>query len=259
MNTLPEFQHRVVNALLGDGEIPVEGDFAEDPVSVATGTAVYRNNVFAALTKALGDLYPVVKQLVGDGFFAYAANDFVIHNPPNTPVLVDYGDGFPDFLDGFEAAASLPYLGDVARFELARHQALYSPDADSLLPEALKDIPQERLGDIRLQPHPSVRLLRSSYPVDAIWDAHQDDAEPDETLAFPDHETCLLIARPEMKVKTMAFVAESFDFIMRLCVGESLDQAFAATGGDWNPEQILSELLVFGAFFDFSISVEKQF
>jgi hypothetical protein len=257
MITLPEFQHGVAKALLGDEENLIEGDFAEGPVSVTTGTAVYRNNVFAALTKALGDLYPVVKQLVGDGFFAYAANDFVIRNPPNTPVLVDYGDGFPDFLDDFEAAASLPYLGDEARFELARHQALHSPDADSLRPEALKKIPQERLGDIRFRLHPSARLLRSPYPVDAIWEAHQDGAEPDETLTFPDHETCLLVARPEMTVKTMAFAAETFDFIIRLCDGEPLDQAFAATGGDWDPERALSDLLVFGAFINFSLSGEK--
>lgn len=258
MNTLPEFQHGVVKVLLGDGENPIEGEFAEGPVPVSTGTAVYRNNVFAALTKALGDLYPVVKQLVGDGFFAYAANEFVIRNPPNTPVLVTYGDGFPDFLDGFEPAATVPYLGDVARFELARHQALHAPDANPLRPEALKDIPPERLGDIRFRLHPSCRLLRSSYPVAAIWEAHQDGAEPDETVEFLDQETFFLIARPEMMVKTMVLAAGSYDLNIRLSEGDSLAEAFAATGGDWGLEQGLSDLLIFGAFVEFSLPEETQ-
>ena len=36
--------------------------------------AVYRNNVFGCLTRALANTYPVVEKLVGEGFFKYAAS-----------------------------------------------------------------------------------------------------------------------------------------------------------------------------------------
>ena len=89
MSTLHEFQQGMVDALLSDGDAFPDGAFAGGGISLSAGTAVYRNNVFAALTKALGDLYPVVKQLVGNGFFAYAANDYVIARHPGSSVPFD--------------------------------------------------------------------------------------------------------------------------------------------------------------------------
>jgi len=253
MTTLHEFQRGMLNALLADAGGLLEADFASGGIPVAAGTAVYRNNVFAKLTEALGDLYPVVKRLVGDGFFAYAASDFVQHHPPRTPVLVDYGVGFPDFLDSFKPAATVPYLGAVARYELARHQALNAPDAESLGTGAFKGIPADRIGDLRLRLHPSCRLLRSPFPVEAIWDAHQDGNAPDPSMEFPTHETCLLIARPGMTVESMVLATEAFDLISKIADGETLARAFSATGGAWNPEQALTDLLIFGTFTDVSL------
>lgn len=257
MTTLHEFQHGMLNAVLADGDGLLEADFAAGGIPVSTGAAVYRNNVFAKLTEALGDLYPVVKRLVGDGFFAYAANGFVRRHPPRTPVLVQYGDGFPDFIDSFKPAETVPYLSGVARYELARHQALNALDVETLGAGAFKGIPEDRFGDLRFRLHPSCRLLRSPYPVEAIWDAHQAGGEPDPSMEFPAHETCLVVARPGLTVNTMALVAEAFDLLSRLKTGETLAQAFAATGGAWDPEQTLTDFLVFGAFVDFSLFEEK--
>lgn len=257
MSTLHEFQRGMRSALLNDEVAFLKNDFAEVHVPISAGTAVYRNNVFAALTKALGDLYPVVKQLVGDGFFAYAANDYITAHPPSSPVLADFGDGFPAFLDGFDAAQSVPYLSAMARLELARHLALHAADADPLNPKALKGVQPECLGDLRFRLHPSAHLLRSSFPVNAIWDAHQDGGEPDGSLEFTGRETCLLVARPKMAVKILAISVENFEFITRLAAGDTLTQAFAVARDDLAPEQILSELLVFGAFADFDLSEEK--
>jgi len=120
----------------------------------------------------------------------------------------------------------------------------------------LKGIAPERTGDLRFGLHPSVHLLRSAYPVDAICQAHQGGSEMEGELEFPSQDTCLLVARPGMVVKVLSLSVESFEFVTRLVAGDTLSQAFAATGGDWNPEHILSELLGFGAFVDFTLSEE---
>ena len=49
--------------------------------------AVYRNNVAIALTQALADTFPVVKQLVGDEFFDAMAGVYLREQPPRSPVL----------------------------------------------------------------------------------------------------------------------------------------------------------------------------
>ena len=90
------------------------------------GFSVYRNTVTKGCVDALVANYPTVARLVGDDWFRAAAAVFVRQNPPRCPMLVSYGDAFPDFLATFEPAAELPYLADVAlldRFWIEAHVA----------------------------------------------------------------------------------------------------------------------------------------
>ena len=81
--------------------------------------AVYRNNVVVGLTETLKDAFPAVHRIVGADFFRAMARAYVMVEPPRSPILLDYGAGFPDFIRQFEPAAVLPYLADVARIERA--------------------------------------------------------------------------------------------------------------------------------------------
>jgi hypothetical protein len=47
------------------------------------------------------------------------ARSYVALAPPSSPIMLDYGAGFPDFIGAFEPAKCLPYLQDVARIERA--------------------------------------------------------------------------------------------------------------------------------------------
>ncbi|MBC8337851.1 MAG: putative DNA-binding domain-containing protein [Rhodospirillales bacterium] len=259
MSTLHEFQTGFVKALWSADEVLPEEGFAMGGIPVAAGLAVYRNNVFAGLAGVLGDLYPVVKMLVGDAFFAHAAQEFVKSHPPASPVLAEYGGDFPDFLAAFEAAESVPYLSGVAELELARHQALSAPEAEPLAASALKAVPEEHLAVLCFEFHPSVRLVASVFPVDAIWAAHQKNCEKDQVFdvsAFdiPDRAARLLVARPGESIETMELSHEAFDFVSRLIVGEPLGRAFTAAGDGWDPQQTLADLLVFGAFTGFQLT-----
>lgn len=153
---------------LDAGGLP-PGVTAPAPEEAARRFAVYRNNVVHGLTQALVRRFPVVERLVGPAFFAAMARVFVAAHPPRTPVLLRYGDAFPGFLAGFPPVAHLPYLADVARLELARGAAYHAADAAPLDPEALRTAGPRT----RLRLHPSLRLLRSDWPVVAIWAANQ--------------------------------------------------------------------------------------
>ena len=63
--------------------------------------AVHRNNMIASLVAALAARFPVVHQLVGDEFFRAMARLYVTNEPPRSPVLLLYGDRFPDFVENF--------------------------------------------------------------------------------------------------------------------------------------------------------------
>ena len=68
----------------------------------------------------------MVEKLVGEGFFRYAASQFIRQYPSKSGDLNEFGYEFPEFLETFEPAAKLNYLPDVARLELAYHEAYYA-------------------------------------------------------------------------------------------------------------------------------------
>ena len=63
--------------------------------------AVYRNNVAAGLIDALAQRFPVVRRLVGDAFFEAMARGYVVTCPPASPIMLLYGESFPDFVENF--------------------------------------------------------------------------------------------------------------------------------------------------------------
>src|SRR5260370_12982563 len=140
--------------------------------------AVYRNNVVAGLTETLKDAFPAVHRIVGTDFFRAMARAYVMVEPPRSPIMLDYGAGFPDFIRQFDPAAGLPYLADVARIERAWTEAYHTPEASPIDLAVLAAIPPERLPEIRLRLHPSIRLVWSQYPALTIWQMNVWDAVP---------------------------------------------------------------------------------
>jgi hypothetical protein len=68
--------------------------------------AVYRNNVAVGLIGALEARYPVSRRIAGDDLFRAMARAFVRAHRPRSPVMIAYGDEFPEFVaDYLEAAA----------------------------------------------------------------------------------------------------------------------------------------------------------
>ena len=69
---------------------------------------VYRNNVTVSLIDALAAIYPAVQRITGTDFFRAMARFHVRESPPASPLLFEYGRGFPDFIAGYEHAQTLP-------------------------------------------------------------------------------------------------------------------------------------------------------
>jgi hypothetical protein len=76
--------------------------------------AVYRNNVVAGLVNALAARFPAVQRIVGEEFFRAMAQVYARAHPPRSRLLMQYGEDFAEFIEGFEPAAELVYLADVA-------------------------------------------------------------------------------------------------------------------------------------------------
>jgi hypothetical protein len=186
MSAWPDLQAAFGAAMLTDDPAAPDGALAAlvraDRLSADARLRIYRHHVLTTLSDALRSAYPVVTRLVGDGFFAYAADRYVRVHPPGGPCLFEYGDSFPAFLASFPPCRSLEYLPDVARLEWALHVAAHAPDATGLDAEGLRGLRPADAGRLVVRFHPSVSLLVSSWPVDRVWLANRPDGETEEPV-----------------------------------------------------------------------------
>jgi hypothetical protein len=225
MPSLSDMQAGFAGALLRPGGPVPDGLASPHRLAPRRRFGVYRNNVHASLTVVLRDRFPAVQRLVGAEFFAAMAREFIAMHPPRSTVLMRYGGNFAGFIDGFAPVAGLPYLGDVARLEWARAVALHAADARPLEIEALRRIPPEHVERLIFTLHPSLRILRSEWPVISIWDANQLEGAAQADLGAGGEDA--LVLRPGLEVVVHRLPDGGAAFIAALAGGQSLGAAAA--------------------------------
>jgi hypothetical protein len=208
--------------------------------------AVYRNNVVASLIEAMIQRFPAVCSIVGDEFFRAMARDFVFASPPRSPVLLSYGEAFPDFLESFAPAAGLPYLADVARLEIARGQAHHAADAAPVTAEALAALDPRRPG-VRVGIHPAVRLIRSAYPMVTLWAMNAGAQTPAAIDDWSAEDA--VVARPAHRVLVHRLPPGGFTFLQALRDGVALEAAMMAAfavSDQFDASAAVADLVGFG-------------
>lgn len=246
-------QSRFAGALLGgDGHVPP--GLTSSSSATSRRFAIYRNNVLFGLSGALAARYPATQQIVGEEFLAAMTREFVLHHPPSSPVLLDYGEGFADFVETFEPASELAYLPDVIRLEDLRTRAYHSADSTPLSPQELAGIAPEKLGDVVFALHPSTAILRSPHPVVTIWAMNSGEAElgPIENWAGED----ALVVRPHQLVHVNRLPQGGATFLEALAsgtpLGDAAEAAMSQTPG-FDLAANLSGAMHAGAFTRFHI------
>ncbi|RWB34943.1 DNA-binding domain-containing protein [Mesorhizobium sp.] len=211
--------------------------------------AVYRNNVTVSLIDALAASFPATLRITGPDFFRAMARFHVRETPPTSPLLFEYGRDFPDFIERYEYAQSMPWLADVARMERAWLDAYHAADAEPLASGALASIPPERLADTVFVPHPATRAIRSRYPVVTIFAANRSDGPVGRIDASGREDA--LITRPGLEVNVLHLPPGSAVFLDRLMAGEPLGAAAAAAfaeRAEFDLSANIADLLQAGAF-----------
>jgi len=223
MSSLRELQTGFRAALLAADERGVAPEVLDDGLSVAARLAVYRHHVLTSLTAALEPTFPVVCRLVDRRFFGWLADRYVRERPPAGPCLFEYGADFADFIAAFPACAHLPWLADVARLEWAMNAALHAPEVATLDANALRAALSAELTQRTFRLEPSLTLLESAWPVDAIWRANQPDG--DGTVDLERGRVRLEVRRVGDDVVYRALSPATFAFRAGLAAGGTLEDA----------------------------------
>jgi len=222
---LGALQRMLQQAVLGNPE-PLLTSIHPAGAKASERIAIYRHQLLDSLTAALAEVYPVTRQLVGGDYFDQLARMHIDTRPPRTPLLAMYGGDFAATIDGSEGCARLPYLADVARLEWLLHEADRSAGDAPLdmkrAAEALKAGDDQRLELIA-----SFGLLRSQWPIDAIWRAHQRD-ELAERLELENRLAFIEVASDEHGTYVRSLSTGEHALREKLAAGATIAEAASA-------------------------------
>lgn len=138
---------------------------------------VYRSNISGAHLNALDQAFPVTREVLGARYwqqllvaeiacFAVAELDLHAYGAFVCGLLHTAQRCRPELAD-------FPYLADLAALEWGVHTARFAADDPAFDWTAFAALANEQQANATLQPSAALKILRSDYPVDAIWHAHQ--------------------------------------------------------------------------------------
>ncbi|MDS9468968.1 DNA-binding domain-containing protein [Paracoccus sp. MBLB3053] len=242
-----EFTRQFHRKLLSGEEPPP--NLAASAEEAKARFAVYRNNVVHGLSSALARRFPVVERLVGSEFFRAMAVHYLRSDPPGSPILQDWGEGFPEFAADFPPLSGLPYLPDVARLEWLSGRAYHAADMPRLTPDALAGA-STNPASFAPGLHPSVAVLASRHAVFSIWQANQ-PGETAQGLVSDRPESVLILRDYRDRVRLLQITPGDAAFVKTLRDGKSLLQAALAAAdreAGHQPSGILGLLASYAAF-----------
>ncbi len=245
--SLAAFQDAFVAALT---DVPDSAAGAIAELVAQPGFAVYRNTLTKGCVDALRANFPAVERLVGEEWFAAAATLYAREMPPRSGPLLEYGEDFPAFQQGFEPARELPYLSGVAQLDLLWLEVLSAVEQPVLALAALAAQNPEQLARQTLVPRAALRWRWfAELPVYSIWRCTREQCEVPSTLVWQGEGA--LLSRSAGRIGWQPLERGGCVFLDACAAGRSLEQASElalAVQPELDFNDLLGRLLAAGAF-----------
>ena len=168
---LPAQQRAFLQALCAEGEAASLPLLRARPDGGPARLAIYRHAYRARLIGALADNYTVLQRALGDETFEALGLAYLSTHPSQQPSIRWFGHRLAEFMVARDDLVPHPALIDIARMDWALRDAFDAADAPALALGALASLPAEAWSGLRLQPHPSLRLLTLDWNIEPAWRA----------------------------------------------------------------------------------------
>jgi hypothetical protein len=246
-SSLAEFQDAFAAGLAGE-VATLDADMAA--LAAQPGFAVYRNGVAKHAADAVAANFPAVSRWVGEEWFRAAAAAYARTEPPRSPILLEYGDGFPRFLQHFPPAVEIDHVAALARLDRMWTEAHIAPDDPVLDPARIADLSPQALGRVVLQPHASARWAWfEDGPIFTLWSRNR--YESGDFAEIAEQAEGALIVRPHDSVASLALDCGECAFLDCCAAGGTLADAACAAldaAAATDLQHLMQRLLAAGAF-----------
>ncbi len=201
---------------------------------------IYRRNVQTSLLECLQRRFSRVAAALGSAQFDSSALRFIREHPPTDEALVNYGGGFPEFLQGSRAGRIERWLPSLAKLELFWHQSYHERDDTSRRKDALSEIDPSRLSAIRFQCHRTLRAFPSDYDLLACWE---------DAACEPAEDACLMLIIREAYTPNIYRLQGAVRTMFEcLHAGGTAADAFSTAENDAEFTSALAKLVSMGVF-----------
>jgi len=247
MSALPDLQDNFIKEILFSDSAVLPEIKTDGKITPEQRMQIYRNNTFVILTDNLKGTFPATVALGSEEFFCYLAHEFIKKHPPLSGDMNSYGSQLPAFMRLSGLTEKHPFLADLAELEWLRQESYMAADADAFQPESLDSFITEDFRKLGFVLHPSLRLLRSGFPVIKLWKLGKGQAAI-EDINLDAGENALVFRRGD-GVEMWSVDRAVFDFVQALNAGQIFAEA-ALAGFEqdpaFSPETHFANLIVEG-------------
>lgn len=159
-------------------------------LSILQCIEIYSRGYVARLTESLGETYEATWWILGDDEFFKLCREYIRDHPSQTFDLSDYGVSFSEFLKERLTQLEIPFISDLAKFELEFKKIFHAPNLVSSAPSGTM------VGDdtcFRLSS--SASFVESKFPIYSIWKLRGTSLEHLANLNFKNPENLLLFKK----------------------------------------------------------------
>lgn len=238
MSGLKELQNAFKrNVMTGDEDFS-QYIISTEAVSSDVRLAIYGNAYFSRLEEALESDYEILKQLLGEEVFSEACMAYIHQYPSRYYSLRWFGRDFPVFL-GYQAESGEHHWpAEIAQLEWSFIGAFDAADAVSLTEADAAAIPPEAWPELRMQFHPSVRMLSIWWNTLARWRAAKNAQPIPEPVRLPEPAQCLLW-RHELMTQYRSMEADEAIALQSALAGASFSEICGALAEEMQDQEMV--------------------
>jgi len=203
--------------------------------------AIYSSGYVARLVEALENDYPAIRRILGEGPFGSLTARYVRRFPPRSFDIGRAGERLSTFLEDDPLASELRFLPDLARYEWSLAEAFVAADSVPLAWSELAALGPEAVADATFRLRPGTTLIRSSWPLLALWGA-KDLADQDVSILLEGSPSTVLVHRNGLEVRQRLVGEADTRFLEAASHGQRLSELLRGAADETEAAELVERL-----------------
>lgn len=203
----------------------------EPPIRKYERLDIYAEAYFSRIYESMKDDFKATARLLGETSFQKLVADYLKKYPSNTSNIGEVGRSFSKFVSGYQDLRDSPFLTSVVELEWLAIESFYANNSGYLDSSRLAALTEEDWSEVRFKLAPSMRLLKTNWPLDQMWNLRHDESEVDSVIIeFLNESQHFILMRDGGAVSFEKITAPEYLILQRLQSEVSLTAALEEVG-----------------------------